>query len=100
DPQGEDRGAGEAAAREQVVQTEERALPRVRQEVGERIDVHARRGDVRADAVDDEAEEREEQLHLQLRNLEQIGDGRGHSIIPPACSIFVLALAETATPFT
>src|SRR5207249_9109630 len=56
--------------------------------------------DVRPDAVDHEAQQGEEELFLELRDLEQIGNRRRHAIVPPACSIFCFALADTATPFT
>src|SRR2546425_8727965 len=99
-PQREHGGAREAAAREQIVERKECALTRVSQEVGERVDVDAGRRDMRADPVDRQAQKREEELLLELRDLEQIGDRITHAIVPPASSIFVLALAETATPFT
>src|SRR6266571_3917501 len=79
DPQREHRRARESSPREQVVEAEQRALALVPQEVGERLDVHARRRDVRPGTVNDEAQEREENLLLQLRNLEQVGNlGRRH----------------------
>src|SRR5207253_1821540 len=83
----------EPPAREQIVQAEQRALTLVPQEVGEGLDVHAGRRDVRPDAVDDQAQEREEDLFLQLRNFEQVGQPRcGHGRLssrwcrPPARS--------------
>src|SRR5207244_4497273 len=100
------RRAAEAAAREQVVQAEERALTLVPQEVGEGLHVHAGGRDVRPNAVHDQAQEREEDLLLQLRDLEQVGQSRcGHrggqlAMVPPACSIFERADADSVAPFT
>ncbi len=72
-------------------------------EVGQRGDIDARRGDVRTDPVDHQDGEREEELPLQFVVDRQIGDARcGHysSILPPAASIFVRADADRATPRT
>ena len=77
-PEREDRRAGEAAA-QGVVQAEEPGGGGVPDEVGQRGDVHARRRDVRADPVDHQREEREEELPLELVVDGQIGDaGCGH----------------------
>src|SRR5213079_1574124 len=106
DAEREHGGAAEAPAREQVVQAEQRALTLVPQEVGEGLHVHAGGRDVRPHAVHDQAEEREEDFLLQLRDLEQVGQSRcGHrggqlAMVPPACSIFERAEADTVTPFT
>src|SRR5206468_5066817 len=72
------------------------ALPICAQEVREGVDVHAWRRDVRPDPVNHEAKKGEEELFLELRDLEQIGNRITHAIVPPACSILVLALADTA----
>src|SRR5581483_5033518 len=77
DAQREDGGLGQATADEQVIQAEETALPLVGEEVGQRDDIDAGRRDVRAEAVDDEAQEREEDLVLQLRCFPDVGDRRG-----------------------
>src|SRR5438309_560540 len=100
DAEGEDRRAAQGAAREEIVQSEQRARSPGAHEVGEGVDVHARRRDVRPDPVNHEAQQGKEELFLELRDLEQIGNRRRHAIVPPACSILDLALAETATPLT
>jgi len=61
-----------AAHREQVVQAE-RVPGGVLQEVGEGC-TFTPACDVRPQAVDEEAQEREEDLLLQLRDFEQVGD--------------------------
>src|SRR2546425_9310884 len=55
---------------------------------------------MRPKASNHQEEKGEEELFLELRVLEQIGNWSRHAIVPPACSILVLALADTATPFT
>ena len=73
--------------------------------------VDARRRDVRADPVDQQAQEREEDLVLQLRRLEEILDRRRarwfgpwefrySSTRPPAATIFSRAPALILSPRT
>ena len=76
---------------------------RVADEVGDRLDVDAGREDVRADAVDDQRQDREPDLPLQLGIHPEAGPGcGGHSapIFPPACSILLRAAPESCTPAT
>ena len=84
DAEREHRGPGQAAA-QSVVQSEEPGGGGVLDEVGQRGDVHSRRGDVGADPVDDEREEREQELALQLLVDGQTW-GRGvRSLTPRSC---------------
>ena len=84
DAEREDRGPGEAAA-QRVVQSEEPGGGGVPDEVGQRGDVHARRGDVGADPVDDQREQREEQLALQFLVDGQRWERVVRSLTPRSC---------------
>src|SRR5438477_457641 len=86
DRQRKHRRPAEAATREQIVQREQGALRLVLQIIGEGLDVDAGRRDMGADAVHHQAQEREENLLLQLRHLEQVGQpGSGHVVSSRSC---------------
>src|SRR5207237_5570333 len=70
DSQREDRRVRQSTADEQVVQPEKTALSAsVGEEVGQRDYVYAWRRDVRADSVDHETEESEDDLVPQFRSV-------------------------------
>jgi hypothetical protein len=76
DPEREDRELGERTAREQV---EERDGPRVAGgllQVDDRLVVHPRHGDVRADAVHDQHRQSEKDLVAQIRDGEDVLQAR------------------------
>ena len=113
DAEREHRRAGELAAGEQVVQAEQPAAVLLRvDEVGDRLRVDARRRHVRADPIHQQAQQREEDLVLQLRRAEQVldrrvaafdwamGFPRYSSTRPPAATIFSRAPALTLSPRT
>jgi len=77
DAEGEHGGLGQATADEQVIEAEQTALPLIGEEVGQRDDIDPGRGDVRAESIDDEAQEREQDLVLELRGLPDVGERRG-----------------------
>src|SRR5690606_19764405 len=102
DPQREDRRAGERPAHEHVVDPEQRPLQPA-ELLLQHPDIEPRHRDVRADAIDQQGEEREEDLLLHLRDAEQVRDRVRHaaqvsnsSTAPPAASIFARAPALTA----
>src|SRR5207237_5914212 len=80
----EHRRARQLAAGEEVVQSEQAAaVLLVREPVEQRLRVDARRGHVRADAIHQQAQEREQDLVFELGGPEQVLDrgccvGLGH----------------------
>ena len=66
----------QSAADEQIVQAQQAALSLVGEEVGQRHDVYARRRDVRADSVDHETEEGEDDLVPQFRRVVDVAYSR------------------------
>jgi hypothetical protein len=60
---------GQPAADEQIVETEQTALTPVGEEIRECHHVDARRRHVRADSVDHETDQREDDLVPQLRGV-------------------------------
>src|SRR6185369_2772231 len=120
DAEREDRHLLERAAREHVEQAQERPRGLV-DDLRHDRPVDAGDGDERADAVDRQQRQREEDPPAQLRNLPDILKATGHglsdlyqpaaaafggfdvaisSAVPPAFSIFSLAEVENAAAFT
>ena len=85
-PQREDRDPREAAAREHVVEAEHRVLGLLRQH-GERLRVHARRGDVVAHPIHREQPEREQHPVAQVGDGEQISQAIDHVRLDPLGSL-------------